>query len=81
MKTFIKKLLLVIMVFVTVFIYGCSCKEDPSDNPVFPKDKDDVVYMTVKQGELTYDIYKNDMYINMKNTYGTGIIVDWADDR
>lgn len=80
MKTFIKKLLLVIMVFVTVFIYGCSCKEDPSDNPVFPKDKDDVVYMTVKQGELTYDIYKNDMYINMKNTYGTGIIVDWADE-
>lgn len=80
MKNTIKKLLSIILVLVVVLACGCSCKKDPEPTPVFPKDKDDVVYMTVKQGDLTYDIYKNDMYINMKNTFGTGTIVDWADD-
>lgn len=80
MKSIVKKLFSLMLILVVVLACGCSCKDDPEPTPVFPKDKDDVVYMTVKQGELTYDIYKNDMYINMKNTFGTGIIVDWADD-
>ena len=80
MKNTIRKVLLIMLVIITVFIYGCSCKDDPTPTPPFPIDKDDVVYMTVKQGDLSYDIYKSDMYINMKNKYGTGVIVDWADE-
>ena len=77
--TNLKKILMWVLVAVTVLVCGCSCHEEPNPTPVFPKEKDDVVYLNVKQGNITYDIYKNDMYINLKNKYGVGSIVDFTD--
>ena len=83
-----KKFLLLLLVMVTIFGLGCSCKEPQhvhefvdgvcscgEKNP----EKTEEVYMSVKQGSLTYTISKEDMYINLKNTIGLATAVNWAD--
>lgn len=76
-----KKFLLLLLVMVTVFGIGCSCKEPNPDEPVFPEKEKDEVYISVKQGSLTYTISKEDMYINLKNKVGIQTIVEWADKK
>lgn len=79
-KNSFTKILLFLLVIGTIIVTGCSCKDDPTPTPPFPEVKEEDIYLTVKQGELSYNISKNDMYINMKNNYGTGVIADWCDD-
>ena len=74
-----KKFLLLLLVMVTVFGIGCSCKEPkPDPKPEKPEEPEEV-YMSVKQGSLTYTISKEDMFINLKNTIGLATAIDWAD--
>ena len=74
-----KKFLLLLLVMVTVFGIGCSCKEPkPDPDPEKPEEPEEV-YMSVKQGSLTYTISKEDMFINLKNTIGLATAIDWAD--
>ena len=82
LKKIFNKLLLMFLVIGTILVCGCSCGPDNPDDPIppFPVEETDEVYLNVKQGTLSYDIYKNDMYINMKNTYGVGVIADWCDE-
>ena len=74
-----KKFLLLLLVMVTVFGIGCSCKDpNPDPDPDKPQTPEEV-YMSVKQGSLTYTISKEDMFINLKNTIGLSTAIDWAD--
>lgn len=73
-----KKLLLLMLIMLSIFGIGCSCNDEP---PVIlpPAESSEEIYMTVKQGNLSYNISKEEMYLNLKNTIGLSTVIDWAD--
>lgn len=81
-----KKFLLVLLSIITIVI-GVGCKENPDkkNEPVFPTEETDQVYMTVKlpSGDdiITYNISKESMYVNLRSFYGTESFVQWADEK
>ena len=75
-----KKLLLLMLVMLSIFGIGCSCDDEPPI--ILPSDETvEEVYMTVKQGNLSYNISKEEMYLNLKNTIGLSTVIDWADKQ
>ncbi len=74
-----KKLLLVMLTLLTLCGIGCKKKEEIE--PVFPYEQTDHIYMTVKNGNISYNISKEDMYINLKNTAGLSKLIEWADEN
>ncbi len=78
-----KKFLLVLLTIITVVI-GVGCKNDPveENEPIFPNEATDTVYAKVKLDEnTTYNIYKEDMFINLRETVGLGLLVEWANEK
>lgn len=77
-----KKILLLLLVVLTIGI-GFGCKDNPSkeDEPIFPYEKTDQVYMTVKYKDVTYNISKEDMYVNLRSYVGLAMLVEWADEK
>lgn len=78
-----KKFLLVLLSIVAIVI-GVGCKENPveENEPIFPNEATDTVYAKVKlDADTTYNIYKEDMFINLRETVGLGMLVEWADKK
>lgn len=78
-----KKLLLVLLTIVTIVIgVGCdNTKPVDKDEPIFPNEATDTVYATVKTGEVTFNITKEDMYVYMRNEVGLGLLVEWTNEK
>lgn len=77
-----KKIVLLLLVILTIGI-GFGCKNNPTKNndPIFPNEKTDEVYLTVKYKDVTYNISKEDMFVNLRSYVGLAMLVEWADEN
>ncbi len=77
-----KTLLLIALIMGISCIFGCDgCKKAPEieDDPEQILVEGKETYLTVKQGEYSYDITVDEMYINLRNQIGFSTVVNWAD--
>ena len=77
-----KTLLLIALIMGISCIFGCDgCKKVPEveDDPKQILVEGKETYLTVKQGEYSYDITVDEMYLNLRNEIGFSTVVNWAD--
>ncbi|MFA6611585.1 MAG: hypothetical protein WCS78_04295, partial [Bacilli bacterium] len=77
-----KTLLLIALILGVSCIFGCDgCKKVPEieDDPEQILAEGKETYLTVKQGEYSYNITVDEMYINLRNEIGFSTVLDWAD--
>lgn len=77
-----KTLILIALIMGISCLFGCNgCKKTPEveDNPEQILVEGKETYLTVKQGEYSYDITVDEMYINLRNEIGFSTVVNWAD--
>ncbi|HKM29290.1 MAG TPA: hypothetical protein VJZ51_00850 [Bacilli bacterium] len=77
-----KTLLLIALILGLSCFLGCDgCKKTPQEEAdpeqILVEGKE--TYLTVKQGEYSYNITVDEMYINLRNEIGFNTVLNWAD--